>query len=179
MKSLRAAGPIIVLIMIVVAAFLGYYQIVYYPTIAPTSTTVTSSTSTVAATPYNVTVTIPAGASASGQPTSFYFDPDVITVYIGYNSTVIWVNNDSAVHTITADGTPPDPRFSSFGPDNPSGYNNVWYAGSGETPLSVTFTFTIPGDYNYSCSYHPWMKGEVIVMTAPAGLVSSSTAAST
>jgi plastocyanin len=172
-KTLKAAGPIIVLILIVAAAFLGYYQIVYYPTIAPTS----STTTTIPSTPFNVTVTIPSGAAAQGKPASFYYQPDVITVYVGYNSTIIWLNNDSTVHTVTADGTPPDTRFSAWGPNNPSSYNNVYYAGSGETPLSVAFTFTIPGIYNYSCSYHPWMSGEVIVKAAPPGLSTSSSTA--
>ncbi|MDG6905370.1 MAG: hypothetical protein JRN20_06265 [Nitrososphaerota archaeon] len=174
-KTLRAAGPVIVLILIVAASFLGYYQVVYYPTIAPTSTTTTVAS--IPTTPFNVTVTIPPGAAGTGKPTSFYFQPDAITVYIGYNSTVIWVNNDSTVHTVTADGNPPDSRFSAWGPDNPSSYNNVFYPGSGQTPLSINFTFTVPGVYNYSCSYHPWMKGEVIVKTAPAGLITSTKSA--
>ncbi len=172
-KTLRATGPVIIVILVVAVALLGYFQLVYYPSIAPTSTT-TSSTTTIAVDPIVVNVTIPDGASDNGMPTSFYYQPDVVTVYIGYNATVRWTNNDTGVmHTVTADGTPPDPRFATFGPSS-SPYNNVYPVGLG-TPTEVNFTFTIPGDYNYSCSYHPWMKGEVIVETAPSGLVTNST----
>ncbi len=172
-KTLSATGPIIVVILVLVAALLGYYQIVYYPANAVASST-TASTASVPETPVKVTVTIPSGALGSGHLTSFYYQPDVITVLIGYNSTVIWVNNDTSVHTVTADGTPPDPRFSQFGPSAPaSAWNNLYPKGQG-TPTSVNFTFTIPGAYNYSCSYHVWMKGEVIVKAGAANATSAS-----
>jgi plastocyanin len=163
-KTLTATGPVIIVILVIAAAILGYYQIVYYPTVAPTSTTVTF----VPATKYNVTVTIPTGAGSSGKPTSFYFEPDVITVVAGYNSTVFWRNNDSSVHTVTAQVGAPDPRFNVFGPTSQP-WNNI-------NPASeVNFTFTTPGTYNYSCSYHVWMKGEVIVVAGTSSSGSSQT----
>ena len=161
-KTLTATGPIIIVIIVIAAALLGYYQIVYYPTVAPTST----SQTVVAATKLNVTVTIPSGALSPGKATSFYFQPDVITVVAGYNSTVIWRNNDSTIHTVTAATNDPDPRFLAFGPTSQP-WNNIQ---AGE---EVNFTFTVPGTYNYSCSYHSWMKGEVVVV---AGNASSSPA---
>ena len=166
-KTLRAAGPVIVVILLVAAAFLGYYQIVYYPTIAPTGTTSTSSTGPVEK---NVTVTIPNGAQSPSWPTSQTYLPNVITVYIGYNATVIWYNNDSALHTVTAKPNSPDPKFNAFGPTS-APYNNL------AQNATVMFTFTIPGTYSYVCSYHNWMQGEVIVKTAPAGLISTTTSA--
>jgi plastocyanin len=165
-KTLTATGPVIIIILVIAAALLGYYQIVYYPTVAPTSTTQT----VVPPTKLNVTVTIPSGAGSSGKPTSFYYQPNVITVVAGYNSTVIWRNNDSSVHTVTAALNSPDPRFNSFGPTSQP-WNNV------EANSIVNFTFTTPGTYNYSCSYHPWMHGEVKVLAAAPG--SSTTASST
>ena len=174
-KTLSATGPILVVILVLVAAILGYYQIVYYPANAVSSNT-TASTTSIPETPVKVVVSIPSGAVSPGHPTSFYYAPDVITVLIGYNSTVVWVNNDSSVHTVTADGTPPDPRFSQFGPAAPaSAWNNVYPKGQG-TPTSVNFTFTIPGTYNYSCSYHVWMKGEVIVKAGTANASGQSSA---
>ena len=163
-KTLTATGPVIIVIIVIAAALLGYYQIVYYPTVAPTSTTLTI----VAATPHNVTVTIPSGALSDSpvKPTSYFYQPDVITVVAGYNSTVIWRNNDSTTHTVTAATNDPDPRFLAFGPTSQP-WNNI------EAGEEVNFTFTTPGTYNYSCSYHVWMKGEVIVL---AGNSSSSTA---
>jgi plastocyanin len=168
-KTLRAAGPIIVLILIVAAAFLGYYQVVYYPTIAPT----TATTSSIGPLEENVTVIIPNGAQDPSTPTSLTFLPNVITVYIGYNATVIWYNNDSALHTVTAKPNSPDSKFNQWGPTS-APYNNVNPNGG-----TVTYTFTIPGIYNYTCSYHLWMGGEVIVKAAPPGLVNSTTTGST
>jgi plastocyanin len=169
-KTLTATGPVIIVILVIAAAFLGYYQIVYYPTVAPTSTT----EAIVPPTKLNVTVTIPGGAATSGHPTSFYFEPDSITVVAGYNSTVIWRNNDSTVHTVTAAIGVPDTRFNAFGPTSQP-WNNI------EPGDEVNFTFTTPGTYNYSCSYHIWMKGEVIVVagngSSSAASASSSAAA--
>ena len=120
-KTLRAAGPVIVVILLVAAAFLGYYQIVYYPTVAPTSSTSTSSS--VGPLEKNVTVIIPNGAQTPNLPTSQTYLPNVITVYIGYNATVIWYNNDSALHTVTAKPNSPDPKFNAWGPTS-APYNN-------------------------------------------------------
>ncbi len=169
-KTLRAVGPIIILILIVAAAFLGYYQVVYYPTIAPTSSTSTSTSA--GPLEKNVTVIIPNGAQDPSTPTALTFLPNVITVYIGYNATVIWYNNDSALHTVTAKPGSPDPKFNQWGPTSQP-YNNI------NPGASVTYTFTSPGIYNYSCSYHIWMGGQVIVKTAPSGLVSSTTSVAT
>ena len=63
---------------------------------------------------------------------------------IGVNNTVQWTNNDIAPHTVTA----VDKSFDS---------------GELNTGDTFTYTFTTPGTYQYGCSYHPWMKGTVIV----------------
>lgn len=167
-RTLTATGPVIIVILVIAAAVIGYYQIVYYPTVAPTST----STTIVAADPHNVTVTIPSGAGSSGHLTSFYFQPDSFTVVIGYNATVFWRNNDSAIHTVTAAVPAPDTRFNDFGPTSQP-WNNI------NPGAEVNFTFTTPGTYNYSCSYHVWMKGQVIVVagTGSSGGASSSSSA--
>jgi plastocyanin len=154
----------IVIILVVGAAFLGYYQVLYYPTIAPHSATTSSSTGPLEKV---VVVTIPQGAQSPSTPSSQTYLPDVITVYIGYNATVMWVNNDSTVHTVTAKGTSPDPSFNQFGPSSQP-YNNINPGGN------VTFTFTIAGTYPYFCSYHNWMSGTVIVKPAIASLTATA-----
>jgi plastocyanin len=177
-KPVRGLGPVIVVILIFVAALLGYYQIIYYP---PHHTT--TSTMIVPPDPHNVTVTIVTGASSpcgSGlsppQPQSQCngktYVPDNVTVVIGYNATVIWRNNDSAVHTVTAEPSAAsiDPRFASFGPTSQP-WNNI------ESGKSVNFTFIKPGTYTYFCSYHSWMVGSVIVKAGTNS--SSSSSAST
>jgi len=105
----------------------------------PTSTTSTTSTS-----PAIAHVTILPGAS---YPNSTGYSPDTITVVIGVNNTVEWVNNETAPHTVTAT----DHSFDS-GNLSPG---DTW-----------TYTFTKPGTYTYVCTYHPWMKGTVIVVSS-------------
>ncbi len=92
-----------------------------------------------------VSITIPQGTGSNYSSTGFF--PSTITVVIGTNDTVTWTNNDIVPHTVTAD----DGSFSS-GNMNP-----------GDT---FTFSFTTPGTYQYHCSYHSWMRGTVIVISA-------------
>ncbi|MEM0288125.1 MAG: cupredoxin domain-containing protein [Nitrososphaerota archaeon] len=77
------------------------------------------------------------------------YSPDVITVVIGVNNTVTWTNNDSYPHTVTA-------------------VNGAFASGNMNPGASYTYTFSTPGVYNYTCSYHYWMHGEVIVKQATA-----------
>jgi len=81
---------------------------------------------------------------AAGNTSSPGFNPPTFTVVIGINNTVVWTNDDSVPHTVTAD----DGSFSS-GNLNPGD--------------SYSFTFITPGTYAYHCNYHSWMKGTVIV----------------
>jgi plastocyanin len=73
------------------------------------------------------------------------YDPDNITVVIGVNNTVIWTNNDNEPHTVTAS----DGSFDS-GNMNPG--------------ATFAYTFTKPGTFPYTCTYHPWMQGYVTVI---------------
>ncbi|MHB8568443.1 MAG: cupredoxin domain-containing protein [Nitrososphaerales archaeon] len=165
-KSLSATGPVLIVIVIIIAAILGYYQIVYYPSAAPTSTTL----SVVPPTLHNATVAIPVGAATKPTPQSF--SPDTIVVIVGYNSTVFWVNNDTTEHTITSSGNSPDQRFDIFGPQNPQNWNVI--QGKGTPGSTLNFTFTVPGNYSYYCSFHANMKGTVIVKPATSATVSAS-----
>jgi copper-containing nitrite reductase len=103
-----------------------------------TGTTTTSSTIGAA----GPTVSIRSGSATQTAATDY--SPPTITVVIGVNNTVTWVNGDDAAHTVTAiDGS-----FNS-GNMNPG--------------QSWSYTFTSPGVYDYYCVYHTWMKGTVIV----------------
>ena len=76
---------------------------------------------------------------------NFAFDPPNITVAPG--TTVTWVNNDSAPHTVTA--TDPAGAFDS---------------GTLQPGQSFSFTFIQPGTtYAYYCAIHPSMTGTVTV----------------
>ena len=67
-----------------------------------------------------------------------------IDVVIGVNNTVVWTNKDSTPHTVTST-------------------TKLFDSGNMNAGDTFTFTFTTPGTYSYVCSYHPWMKGTVIV----------------
>lgn len=73
---------------------------------------------------------------------NFAFDPATITVNKG--DTVIWQNNDSVTHHVAADD-------GSFDLGGQSG------------GVTVKFTFTKTGMFNYHCTIHTAMAGVVIV----------------
>lgn len=80
----------------------------------------------------------------SETPVSWQFSPQDVTVRLGVNSTVTWVSHSISYDTVTDKGV-----FDS-GPIPPGG--------------TFTFTFSSPGVYQYSCIFHPWMKGTVTVV---------------
>ncbi len=67
---------------------------------------------------------------------------NVLTIPVG--STVVWTNQDTMAHTVTA----VDGSFDS-GTLTPNG--------------SWSYTFNAPGEYEYFCEPHPWMRAKVIV----------------
>jgi plastocyanin len=90
-------------------------------------------------------VAIPSGVGANIK---LNFAPSTITVVIGKNNTVTWVNLDTTTHTVTAT----DGSFDS---------GNI-LAGQ-----SWSHTFTTAGTYTYYCVYHSaWMKGTVMVKSS-------------
>lgn len=106
-----------------------------------------SSSTTTSQTISGPQVSIQSGSAVNS--TSVYYSPSTITVVIGVNNTVTWINNDMAPHTVTADDG------KSFDSGNINALGSSW-----------TFTFTTPGTYTYHCAYHLWMKGTVIVLPA-------------
>ncbi len=71
---------------------------------------------------------------------NFAFDPATLNISAG--TKVIWTNNDSVAH-----------RISGTGFQSTDFYNGQKYG----------FTFTAAGTYDYICSIHPSMKGQIIV----------------
>jgi plastocyanin len=74
------------------------------------------------------------------------YDPAKVTLMLGKNNTVTWVNNDNTIHTATSTAGP-----QSFD--------------SGNIPIggSYSYTFGAAGTYRYHCIYHPWMIGAIVV----------------
>ncbi len=118
--------------------------LVVLPNLAYTGTAhATTSTTVVPQSPKLSQVSILKGAAI--DPSSPGYLPATITVVLGVNSTVVWTNDDSVFHTVTAT----DGSFNS---------GTIF---SGQT---WSHTFTQPGTYSYYfCQYHPWMKGTVVV----------------
>jgi plastocyanin len=79
------------------------------------------------------------------------FVPAKLTIKPG--ETVIWTNTDDNDHTVDFDDTEKKPRVKS---------GNL---GNGDT---FKHKFERPGKFPYSCSYHPRMKGIIIVTDRPA-----------
>jgi len=70
------------------------------------------------------------------------------TVTIGVNNTIEWVNKDTQAHTATAIVSPQQPLFN-----------------SGLILPGKTFSITLatPGTYRYTCAWHNWLAGQIIV----------------
>jgi plastocyanin len=109
--------------------------------------------------PTTILVSMPNGAgNQSGAPG---YAPDIITVVIGVNNTVVWANNDTVGHTVTSvsgNGSLASPHM------NPN--------------ATYSYTFTTHGTYNYYCLYHAWMVGTVVVEAA-SSTVSTGTSSTT
>ncbi|MCA9827591.1 MAG: hypothetical protein KC444_04250 [Nitrosopumilus sp.] len=73
--------------------------------------------------------------------------PPLIVIESGEQ--VTWINEDSAFHSVT------------------SGFYNMpsdlFDSGYLDPSESFTFTFNYSGTYDYFCTLHPWMNGQVIV----------------
>jgi plastocyanin len=79
--------------------------------------------------------------------TNWHFEPAEVTVPVG--STVVWHNKGKEEHSVTADN---------------KSFDSGWKPKGG----NYQRTFTRPGTYAYHCAPHPWMKGVVRVVAAPA-----------
>ena len=94
----------------------------------------------------SVEVIIPPGATIEGNT---HLIPEEITVVLGTNNTVTWINQDDTAHGITSDKRGTD-SWGSHGVLKP-----------GE---SFSVTFYSPGIYEYHGQPHPWITGKVIVL---------------
>ncbi len=93
-----------------------------------------------------------AGSSASAPCVAVHncFSPNPDMVAPG--TTVTWKNTDTVSHYVTS-GQPSD---------NTTG--TVFDSGNLIKPQGTfQFTFANPGTFNYFCTVHPWMTGQVIV----------------
>jgi predicted secreted protein with PEFG-CTERM motif len=109
-----------------------------------------------------VTIATGAGSSASAAcvTTNNCFSPNPINVAPG--TEVDWKNTDSVSHTVTSGKVSDDNAGSMFD------------SGLIKKGNDFKFTFATAGTYNYFCTVHPWMVGQVVV----GGAATSSTTTS-
>jgi hypothetical protein len=81
-----------------------------------------------------------------------YLYPVNKTVTIGVNNTIEWVNKDTQAHTATAIVSPHGASLFNSGLILP-----------GKT---FSITLTVPGTYRYTCAWHNWLAGQIIVKPA-------------
>jgi plastocyanin len=92
-------------------------------------------------------VIISPGSSAP-TATKFY-DPPTLTVPAG--TTVTWKNADSTLHTVTSGSAESGESGTTF---------DSSYLAAGKT---FPWTFSTAGTFDYYCTLHPFMKGQVVV----------------
>jgi plastocyanin len=115
-----------------------------------TASTGTSSTSNAAAPASSgLSISIPAGAATPGNPS---YAPDTLTVKKGDVITV--TNDDTAPHTATSGAGPEDPNSAKLFD------TSIIMAGD---KAQINTDSLEPGDYDYHCTVHPFMKGTITV----------------
>ncbi len=115
------------------------YQQYQYPQFQPNS-------------PNEIDMVPGAGSSASAACVAAHncFSPN--SLYIAPGTTVTWRNTDAVSHYVTS------------GRSTDATTGTVFDSGNLIKPQGTyQFTFANPGTYNYFCTVHPWMTGQVIV----------------
>src|ERR687898_2333231 len=93
------------------------------------------------------TVVMPLGSSAATSGAGY--EPPEVTVSPG--ATVVWDNQDNALHTATSGQSPtPDGKFDT----------GLVRANQQSKPVTMP---TEPGEYPYFCTLHPFLTGTVVV----------------
>jgi len=86
----------------------------------------------------DVTIVQGAASSSNGE----FYSPANYSVVAG--TTVTWVNHDGTTHSVTSD-------------------TGLFDSGPLPPGASFSYTFKLPGTYHYSCWYHSWMTGTIVV----------------
>ncbi len=109
---------------------------------------------------FHITITRGAGAGNTCATTHNCFDPDQAQVPVG--TTVEWDNTDKGpTHTVTS-GKRTDANAGSL-------FDSSMISSGG----NFNFTFNDPGTFDYHCNVHPWMDGQVVVVSAGGTMTGS------
>jgi plastocyanin len=122
------------------------------PTPLPTASTIPATTVSVAtpaasATPAKTPMpaTTPQTQVTTVNIQNFAFNPATLTVLPG--TRITWVNQDDAAHAVAATGA----------------NTGLFTSGRLEKGQEFNFVFGSVGTYDYTCTYHPSMRGKIIV----------------
>ncbi len=132
-------AKVVIGVLLVVCVGIGFTTILVAPSAQSSGPTPTAF------------LTILPGSANPG--TLITFSPQNVTVILNHNSTVQWVNNDNAVHTVTFVSAPSGVPLFNSGTILPGG--------------KTVYAFTVPGTYKYICTLHPgWMHGTIVVKSS-------------
>jgi plastocyanin len=92
-------------------------------------------------------ISIVPGSSAPNNPK--FYDPSPANVAVG--TTVTWTNDDATLHTVYS-GLPSDPQQGQLFQSD--------FMTKGKT---FSHTFDTAGTFDYYCTLHPFMIGQVVV----------------
>jgi plastocyanin len=84
------------------------------------------------------------------------FVPRNMTVLVGLNNTVRWINNTPIPNAVIPD----NPSIENFTSHDSRYANEISLLSNG----TFDYTFTKPGTYNYHSTPHPWMSGTILVL---------------
>lgn len=152
-SSAAAVGAVVSVLIVAAVAGLAYFQFNVAPSMYTSSTT-SSAQAVTCPSAACVNITIPSGASSPpsgytpGQKIQYGFSPATVTVVIGTNNTLYFINDDAGVHTATSDTA------------------GVFDTGNIQPGSTAQLTLTTPGTFPYHCIYHAWMQATVIVKSA-------------
>ncbi len=146
-SALSLAGPLTLVLIVAVSAIIVFYQFVYLPSAGGSE----QIPEEFLFPPGSIQVLIVEGSVDINQEENYV--PKEATVTLGVDNRVVWLSEDPILHTVTA-----DPGSAEDFAEGASRSN--WLDGGEEWE----FIFTSPGEYNYHCEPHPWMRGTIFVV---------------
>ena len=144
-QTSKIAGPLFIICILASVAGFGYFQFVYMPEVNKEVIVPEEWLNP----PEKTIIDILLGSVDQDQEENFL--PNAVSVTLGKNNLVTWLNLDGVIHTVTAEI---GKEFIKL-----TGNANYIDPEGGE----FSFLFTESGEYTYYCSPHPWMRGTIIV----------------
>jgi plastocyanin len=150
LRLTNTAGISVIAFIVAVSVSLAYYQFFYVPEANRTPVVPED----VLNPPQSVTVTIVEGSSIPSQERNYV--PKQVRGMLGVDNRIVWVNEDTTLHSVTSDNSFEDKVNGKF--------DTLATIGLVEPEGTWEFTFTEAGEYSYHCEPHPWMKGLVTIV---------------